>query len=177
MKKRTGLVIAGAAAALIALLCLWYARPQKLATILGGWKPDSLSASASNPAPVLTGDGQVVSNIGVWLLNDVTADDPALEEIWTALEGHTYRAPIASIPHNLFAPDKGYVVHGSQGTVSLIFGREGAAWVSVTAYGDPSGTVFISGPDSTGSYRYQAGANLYDALASIVRGYGTLQED
>ena len=176
MKKQKWALIAGIALALIAALCLWYTRPQKLAAILGGWRPDSLSASASDPAPILTGDGQVVSNTDVWLLNGVTADDPALEEIWAALEEHTYRTPLSSIPHNLFAPDKGYVVHGSQGTVSLIFGRENAAWVSVTAYGDSSGTVFISGPDNIGSYRSQAGAGLYDALAGIVRKYGTLQE-
>lgn len=175
MKKRTRLVIAGASAALIVLLCLWYTRPQKLTTILGGWKPDSLSASVTDSTPVIKGD-RVTSNIDIWRLDSMEAENPAMGEIWSMLEDLEYRAPISSIPHNLFAPDKGYVIHGSQGTVSLIFGREDATWVSVTAYGDSNGTVFISGPDSIGSYRYQAGAGLYDALASIVRKYGTPQK-
>lgn len=175
MKKQKWALIAGIALALIAALCLWYTRPQKLAAILDGWKPDSLSASVTDSTPVIKGD-QVTSNIDTWLLNGTEEETPAVEEIWSVLEGREYRAPISSIPHNLFAPDKGYVVHGSQGTVSLIFSREGAAWVSVTAYGDSSGTVFISSPDSIGSYRYQAGEGLYDALASIVRQYGAPQK-
>lgn len=157
--------IVGATVLLLAvaiLFCLWYTRPQYWWDIAGDWNFTDLRGIYSTTLGVET---------QIELDTDGEFNLP-LHQFKVVLQGE-YRAPLSSIFHNLFAPDRGYTVHQSRSSVQLTLIREDTTWIQVNAYEVPDcAIVYVSGSDRTGSRCYQIGAGTYEILVRLIQDNG-----
>lgn len=170
-KKRNAITGAALVLAAIALFCLWYTRPRKLAALLGGWSPDNMAAAMMDLAPIVSEDGEVKSNIDIWLLNGVAAGDPAMEDIWSALENATCRARLRSLVPVLQDGFESY--DGISGQVSFIFVLDKDESSSFNLMDNGEITLRSDGQPAY----LRADGELYTALSRLVMEYGELKKD
>lgn len=157
--------IVGATVLLLAaaiLFCLWYTRSQYWWEIAGDWNFTDLRGIYSTALGV---------EARIELDTDGEFNLP-LNQFKVVLQGE-YRAPLSSIFHNLFAPDRGYTVPQSRSSVQLTLIREDTTWIQVNAYEVPDcAIVYVSGSDRTGSRCYQIGAGTYEILVRLIQDNG-----
>ena len=165
-KKRNVLIGVGAALAVIAVLCLWYTRPQKLTQVLDGRKPVRLSACLSDENPIVEDNGRVTANIDTWLLNGVEEGDAALDGIWLVLDDAVCRASLRSlIP-------RGSYDFNAPGVILLSFVWEDQSYRSLNLGSGGELTV----ASDTGWDIYRVDPAVFDALAAVIQAYGEFQK-
>lgn len=159
--------IVGATVLLLAaaiLFCLWYTRPQYWWDIAGDWNFTDLRGVCR------------IANSGEASRLELDTDGEfnlPLNKFKVVLQGGEFRAPLSSIFHNLFVPDRGYTVPQSRSSVQLTLIREDTTWIRVNAYEVPDcAIVYVSGSDRTGSRCYQIGAGTYEILVRLIQDNG-----
>lgn len=161
---------------LTVLFCLWYVRPQTFSGLSGG-QQDIYSLSAHLiQFSIEHSNGNSRGVIDVWELDWQETGDPAAEEILDALSERTYRAKLSNFL--LYIPvlsDNVYGSSGIEGDIILRLDDRDGRWA--TFFLNDLGNVKAALPGKGPELEYQTDPALFQKLASIVREYGTFQED
>lgn len=164
--KKKGLILAGAAAAAIALFCLWYTRPRTWAEITG--KDVRVQfASVTLADPDWDADTALEKlSYQHWQLRQ---EDPGFDEaagaILQALEQRTFRADLDS----LIPRDQISLGWSDDITTSMAWGAENRGFFN---FGDDGRVISSNG---WGYAIYHGDPALFGELVDILQTYGTLQ--
>ena len=160
-RKRTLKILCAAALVILAILCLWYTRPQTFSDLAGDGTATYLSAYYSDLRGGRTDTGLPRPNILTWKLQEPPVDSEAAQRILAVLSSGRYRASLRNL---LPWSDSGEQNIDGTVQISLALTGQDPFLLLLTS----SDTVTILGKT------YSANESLYDALSILIQEYGVL---
>lgn len=179
IRKKQNVKIACVASVLtvIALFCLWYARPRSWAELAGTDEVDAISGSLMEYHFRPSENWETTPPWDDWRLDEIEGGTEASNLILNALKESSYRASLGNLRE--YTPFPRTVLQGKGGdTLHLtLFTQQRRQYISFTLDSGGQVDIYTSWESRNGIIAYQADDDLYQTLAGIIRTYGTLKED
>ncbi len=165
--KKKALIIGGSMLAAVLVLLLWFLRPRYWDSLVGKHATTKLTASLNAAS---TENGTAKSEL--WTLDAKQSAGECTLALLQTLREHSYHSDMKNLTGGV---DGSFSADGAASIrLSFVWGETQTADVGI--YQDGNKTVVICSMDGQ-NMRYTSDGELSDAIAGLIRQYGTQEKD